>query len=110
LRNSIILYTKKENGDYQGCILVLRSSGAGINRYYVKVVAKNSKIAEELVIVLIWNFHKELFIKMRKDNKFLSAFKKKGFRFQGSRGIQLLLKREKSDYEYKQVLKEEDRE
>lgn len=88
-----IFYSSNESSDFDGIILVWKSTGGGIERYYVKLTAENPKIAEALVTNLLWNFNKDLFIKIRKDNKFLNVFKKKGFSFIGGRGYQVLLKR-----------------
>jgi len=95
-RNCHVIYTKKEKGDYVGIILIWKSIGGGITRYYVKVVSKTSQIAKDLLTVLLWNCSLELYTKIRKDSKFLSVFKSKNFKFIGIRGIQILLKRDKS--------------
>ncbi len=91
-RNSEFVYTLIDRGDYVGVILVWKSIGGGKVRYYVKLNAKTSDIARDLITVLLWNCDRELFFKIRKDSLFLNVIKKKGFRFFGGRGSQILLK------------------
>ena len=93
LRQSSLVFYKKEKGDYKGIIGVFKSIGGGKTRYYVKVAAVNFNTAKDLLTVLLWNFEKDLYIKIRKDSKFVSAFKNKGFRFRGGRRCQILLYR-----------------
>ena len=104
IKCSSTVYMKKEHGDYIGCILVWKSKGGGLTRNYVKIASKDAKVAKELLTVLLWNYSKELYIKIRKDSKFLRVFKEKGFKFAGARGVQILLHRK--PVIYKKVIKE----
>ena len=88
-----ISFSVKEKGDYTGIIGVWRSIGGGKKRYYIKLAAKDFNVAKNLLTVLLWNFEQDLYVKLRKDSKFVSAFKNKGFRFKGGRGCQILLYR-----------------
>ena len=106
LKNTSKIYIQKEKDDYIGCVLILKSFDKVQPRYYIKVCAKSTKIAKDILTVLLWDSKKELFIKLRKDSKFLNIFKEKGFRFQGSRGVQILLNRKPMIYE--KVFKPED--
>ena len=92
IQTAAVLY-KKEKGDYTGVVGVWKSEGGGKVRYYVKLNADTFNTARDLISVLLWNFEKDLYIKIRKDSKFVSAFKNKGFRFKGGRGCQILLYR-----------------
>ena len=91
-QTAIILYNK-EHGDYSGIIGVWKSIGGGKTRHYVKLNADNFDTAKNLLTALLWNFERDLYVKIRKDSKFVSAFKNKGFRFKGGRGCQILLYR-----------------
>lgn len=104
LKNSIISYVSENKGEYTGSISVIKSLGANKQRYYIKLVAKDLKVAKDLISILIWNFRKDLYIKIRKDNKFLSALKLKGFRFRAGRGNQVLLYRK---FVVPKIMKEE---
>lgn len=109
LRETVQAYVYKDDrGDFQGIILVWKSIGAGTKRYYVKMNARSAKIATDLLTVLTWNFNRELFVKIKKDNKLTEAFKYKGFRFIGGRGAQILLQRKPIPFEFKTYDKEED--
>ena len=98
LYDSSHVYVQQEKAIYTGLILLWRSVGSGVKRYYVKVVAKNNKIANDLLTVLLWNCGLEVFTKVKKDDKLLNVFKRKGFRFAGSRGLQILLNRKPIHY------------
>lgn len=74
-----------------GVLSVWKSVGGDTTRYYLKLGALDNNIADKLLTILIWNFTKDLHVKVRKDNKFLGVLKRKGFRFQAGRGSQVLL-------------------
>lgn len=93
LKQSRDIYYLKEKGTYVGIILTWKSVGGGTERHYVKVCARDSVVAKNLLTVLLWNTNKDLYLKVRKDNKFINVFKSKGFRFKGGRGIQILMHR-----------------
>lgn len=100
-------YVYKDRGDYKGIILVWKSDGGGKARHYVKLNAENEKVAIGLITVLLWNFSKELFVKIRKESKFMNAFKHKGFRFMGARGVQILLNKKIIPYQTRYKKEEE---
>ena len=107
LRESIDVYAQKEKGNFTGVILLWRSSGGGKSRFFVKLVAKDKKVAKDLLTVLLWNTNMELYAKIRKDSEFLQVFKSKGFKFKGGRGVQILLHRKFRPNEAKITSKEE---
>lgn len=92
-QSNTIFVCRDDKMDFQGLVLLWKSSGGGISRYYIKLFAINERIAEKLLIVLIWNSTTDIYAKFRRDNRFLPLLKNKGFRFQASRGAQLLLHR-----------------
>lgn len=92
-KNSEYIYYKEENGECVGIILVWIGEGGGKKRFYVKVNALSPKIAKDLLTVILWNSKLDLFVKIRKDSKFLQIFKEKRFKFIRGRGYQILLKR-----------------
>ncbi len=90
---SFIIETKEE---YEGLLLIWKGIGGNVDRYYIKVIAKNKKIVEKLLTVALWNFNGDLYAKISKTSDFLESFKNRGFKFSGGRGRQILLKREKT--------------
>ncbi len=92
------IFAVKENGDYVGLILVWKSEGGGKLRKYVKMNARNQKVARDLLTVLMWNCFDDLYFKVRKDSRLLPAIKQKGFRFEGGRGSQVLLRGKAKEY------------
>lgn len=97
LKQCVKVFIKKEKGNYQGLIGIWKSLGGGKVRYYIKIVAIDFTVAKDLLTGLLWNFENDLYVKIRKDSKFVSAFKTKGFRFVGGRGCQILLRRKYID-------------
>ena len=95
-KNSEFIYTLEEKGDYVGIILVWKSVGGGQKRYYVKLNSQNLYIGYKLLTLLLWHAEQDLFVKIRKDSKYLNLFREKGFKFYGGRGCQMLLKRKKN--------------
>ena len=93
LKSSDLIYSIQTGGDFDGIILTWKSVGGGKQRHYVKLNVKTVELAEKLLTVLLWNTKQHLFVKLRKDSKFMPLFKNKGFRFKGGRGIQVLLQR-----------------
>lgn len=75
----------------KGMVLVWKSLGGEIQRNYIKIIADSKETASQLITYLLWNFNKELHVKIKKDSKFISVFKEYGFRFLGGRGTQILL-------------------
>lgn len=93
-RSSVKHYVAYDDyNDINGVILIWRGLAGHIERNYVKVVAKNKKITEDLLTVLLWNTDKELYVKLNKGSFLLDAFGKKGFRFFRGRGKEILLRR-----------------
>lgn len=99
LKDTVKCLVYPEDGDIKGLVLVWRAVGGDKNRYYVKISALNKRIADKLMIVLLWNFSSELFVKISRNSPHLSIFQKKGFKFAGGRGREILLKLEKRKIE-----------
>ena len=94
LRACRFIYVKKEKGEYRGLVMLWKSTGGGKDRYYLKMCALTPNDARDLMTVLLWNVSKEIFVKIRKENKILPVIRSKGFRFLGGRGIQVLLSKQ----------------
>jgi len=109
LKSSTSSFVLEGDYDFEGLLLIWRGLGGSVKRHYVKVVAKNKYIVDKLLTVSLWYFTNDLYIKISKDSEFLEVFKKKGFRFEGGRGRQILLKRNKV-FGKKEVNKDKDEE
>ena len=79
-------YFSEEKDETNGIILVWESIGNNIKRYYVKINAPDKKIANNLLIVLLWNCNKQLYVKLKNTSKLVNIFKDKKFNFCGIRG------------------------
>jgi len=88
--------------EIKGILLILREKGY---RTYIKILAENSKYAQDLFKYINWNFNGELFLKIKKLNPItrivqllnIRKFPKYGFEFLGSRGLENLYIRKKRE-------------
>lgn len=85
------IFILEENGDVLGLILVWKSIGGDVKRYFVKLNAVNKEIARHLLTILLWHQKYDLYVKIKKNSKFTELFKEKGFVFKGDRGKEILL-------------------
>lgn len=93
------VYVVEDRGDIKGVIALWSSISNNGKRYFVKLNAENNSVSDKLLTVILWNFFKDLYIKIHKDSKFLSIFYNKGFKFAGFRGSnerEFLLYRQKT--------------
>ena len=61
------------------------------NRKYIKILAKDTSDAEKILEIVNWNLNETLYAKIKKENPILSALQRKGFKFAGDRGKEILL-------------------
>lgn len=108
LKQSHNVLFSKEKGDVNGVVLIWKGIGEGVKRNYIKINAIDKKIADKLLSILLWNFNKDLYVKVKKGSIYLSVFKNKNFIFLGGRGRELLLfhKIDKKDKKINVILKE----
>ena len=86
------VFVLQEDENFKGLISIWEST-SDFQRNYIKINALNKDACNKLLTVLLWNTKKDLYIKLRKDSNYIEVFKNKGFKFQGGRGCQILLKR-----------------
>jgi len=65
------------------------------NRIYIKVLSEDLNEIEQLLQVVLWNIKCDLWIKIKKNNPANQVFQKHGFKFFGSRGVEILLHKDK---------------
>lgn len=95
LDQTSLAYVYEEEHEYKGFVIIWKSSGGSVTRYYVKLIANSPSVAQKLLMIINWNWKKELYVKIDKDSEFLKEFRSKGYKFIGGRGRQVLLKRNK---------------
>lgn len=90
------IYALADRGDYHGIALIWVSTGGDTKRYYIKILTPSKNVADDLLTQILWDYpDTELFVKIKKHNRLLSTFYRKGFKFLGGRGSQILLHRKK---------------
>lgn len=97
LKKSKNIYICKERGDVIGIVLVWNHKNGALNRNFVKITATNTKTVKDLITVFLWNYYKELYIKIKKESKFLQIIKERGFDFYRDRDKEILLYRHKTN-------------
>lgn len=94
-------YIYKDNGIIKGIILILGYSDKA-ERKYIKLLAFDKKISEQLIRYLVWHVDSEVFIKIKKNNPIVNilnqreftfnTFRNFGFKFAGLRDKEILFK------------------
>lgn len=101
-RNPSLLFKLLSKGEKiifgQKGILVTQGFSDKSNRIYVKVLADTEMVADKLLQLIDWNVDKILFAKVNKNNFIINSLKRKGYRFNGNRGSQVLFKKLKRKY------------
>jgi len=104
-------YLLETDGIIRGIFLIVGYADK-FNRKYIKVIAENEQALDDLFKGVSWQVNTDLWLKVKKENPVAIIAKRWGFRFQGSRGKEILLSRnfnaelaEKSKFVY---VKEED--
>ena len=70
-------------------------------RKYIKLLAKDSKSADRLIKVILWNEKIDLWAKIKRNSIFKSVLERNNFRFEANRGKEILLvRRAKKEYKH----------
>ena len=88
-KESDICYISEEGNTINGILLIIGYAEKA-NRKYVKILAENQKIADNLL--------KDIFAKLNNKNTLIHTFKDNGYRFLGGRGSQTLLIRSRDGF------------
>lgn len=75
----------------KGIVMIWKSFGGNKERCYVKILADSPQTARDLLTVLLWDYKKDLYVKLRRNSEFFPIFIEKGFEFRGGRGLEVLL-------------------
>ena len=79
-------------------------------RNYVKIAYETITDADDLLMVLNWNFNKEVYVKLEKNSPIIDSFRKKGFKRCHDTDNEVLLCRSKNDKQFFPPYKEGDNE
>lgn len=90
IKQSSRMYVDIDSGDVRGIIALWR--GLGSKRFFVKLNCADTKSANRLVTMVVWNDNKDLYIKIKKDSDCVKVFREKKFDFFGNRGNEILLR------------------
>ena len=95
MRSSSFAIRKEEKGCTTGVLFVVKSSD--LTRSYVKIAYKDLIDADDLLMVLNWNFNKEVYVKLERNSPLVNSFRKKGFKRCYDREGEVLLCRSKNE-------------
>lgn len=80
----------EENDSIKG-ILIITGYVDKFPRKYIKILSSNRKVLEGFFKILGWIYKFDLYLKVKKNNPIYNVSKEFGFKFQGSRGKEILL-------------------
>ncbi len=107
LRLSVCNYAYSDKGYYKGLILVVKDIVAGQKKFYIKMNAINYKVALDLLTMVLWNFNTDLYVKVKRNSRYIDVLKYKGFRFLDEKGNQILLERKATPKEQIRIYRKE---
>ena len=85
-------YIYEDNSIIKG-IFVITGFADKSFRKYLKVLCDNNKIVDKMFKVLVWDYKKELFLRIKRYNEIGKVAKKYKFLFYAGRGKEILLRR-----------------
>jgi len=80
-------------GEIKAILLIHREKNF---RPYIRILTQNKKYIYDLMRFVGWNFSEELYMKVKKLNIINAVAQRFGWEFLGSRGLEILLKKNKS--------------
>ena len=96
-RESCFAIRKEDKGETTAVLFVWKSNALNVTRNYVKIAYRNLVDADDCLMVLNWNFNKEVYIKLDKNSPLINSFRQKGFKRCHDRGDEVLLCRSAND-------------
>jgi hypothetical protein len=91
LKNSNHVFIEENSGSISGLILLWEARGGDKVREYVKFLVSSETVLSNLLKVFSYTSTKDLYIKVKKDSKYLQTFKNNNFQFKNGRGNEVLL-------------------
>lgn len=96
--NISVLFKSLNNGDKtlfnEDGIAIITGWSDRAPRKYMKLLAKDEKVADKLVKNINWQISEELYCKIKKVNPLKNILLRNRWKFLGDRGKEILLKRE----------------
>lgn len=108
LKHGDICYVSEENNIIKGLLIITGYSDKSV-RKYVKILANNTDILKELLKYFNWTYNKEVYFKLNTKHPVVELLRhpykpsefKRGYKFLGGRGAQILIVRSKNGNNYK---------
>jgi len=91
LKNAHDIYVDENDGNISGIIMLWEAVGGDKKREYVKFSVYNESYLNNLLKIFSYETKGDLYIKIKKDSKYLQCFKNNGFQFKNGRGSEVLL-------------------
>jgi len=85
-KGDIVIYNENEKG-----IAIITGYSDKAERKYVKILAKDEENVDDLLKIIQWNIRRDLYVKIKKNSKFLKCFQRNYYKFLGDRGNEVLL-------------------
>lgn len=87
-KGDILAYDENEQG-----LALVNGFCDKTQRKYIKLIAKDERIADQILKNLGWHFKIDLWVKIKKNNPLVKVFQRNKFEFAGDRGKEILLVR-----------------
>ena len=110
MRASSFAIRKEDKGETTAVLFVWKSNALNVTRNYVKIAYRDLIDVDDVLMVLNWNFNKEVYIKLDKNSPLINSFRQKGFKRCHDRGDEVLLCRSSNDKRFFVPYKEGDNE
>ncbi len=108
-KESAFAIRKVDKGCTRAVLFVWKSNSFNVTRNYIKIEYENIVDVDDVLMVLNWNFNKEVYVKLDKNSPLIDSFRKKGFKkCYDNRGNEILLCRSKNDKRFIPPYKEGD--
>ena len=97
MRECSFAIRKEDKGETVAVLFVWKSNALNVTRNYVKIAYRDLIDVDDCLMVLNWNFNKEVYIKLDKNSPLINSFRQKGFKRCHDRGDEVLLCRSAND-------------
>jgi hypothetical protein len=108
MRECSFAIRKEDKGETTAVLFVWKSNALNVTRNYVKIAYRDLIDVDDCLMVLNWNFNKEVYIKLDKNSPLINSFRQKGFKRCHDRGDEVLLCRSANDKRFWVPYKEGD--